>query len=55
MLLLLPVSGAIGLVNLPAFHPKPMLIFVGEMDLLQATNCLIFLFNPFRQMVPFDV
>jgi hypothetical protein len=28
-------SGAIGLVNLlPPFHPKPMLISVGEMGLL---------------------
>jgi hypothetical protein len=28
-------SGAIGLVNLlPAFHPKPVLIFVDEMGLL---------------------
>jgi hypothetical protein len=48
-------SGAIGLVNLlPAFYPKPMLISVGEVGLLEATNCWIFLFNPVRQMVPFD-
>jgi hypothetical protein len=34
-LLLLPGFGAIGLVNLlPAFHPKPMLISVGEMGVL---------------------
>jgi hypothetical protein len=47
-------SGAIGLVNLvPAFHPKHMLISLGEVGLLQATNCWIFLFNPSRQVVPF--
>jgi hypothetical protein len=48
------VFGAIGLVNLLAFHPKPMLISVGEMGLLKATNCWIFLFNPVPQMVLFD-
>jgi hypothetical protein len=48
-------SGAIALINLlPAFHPKPMLISIGEMGLLEATNCWILLFNPVHQMVPFD-
>jgi hypothetical protein len=47
-------SGAIGLVNLlPAFHPKPMLISINEMGLLQGTNCWIILFNLVCQTVPF--
>jgi hypothetical protein len=48
-------SGAIGMVNiLPAFHPKPVLFSVDEMGLLKATDCWIFLFNPFHQMVPIN-
>jgi hypothetical protein len=47
--------GTIGLVNLlPAFHPKPVLVSVNEMGLLQTTDCWIFLFNPLCQMVSFD-
>jgi hypothetical protein len=35
------------LVNLlPAFHPKPVLVSVNEMGLLQTTDYCIFLFNP---------
>jgi hypothetical protein len=48
-------GGGTGLVNiLPAFHPKPMLISVSVMGLLQATDCWIFLFNPACEMVYFD-
>jgi hypothetical protein len=54
-LLLLPVFGAIGLVNLlPAFHPKPVLVYVNEMVLLITTDCWMFFFNPVFKMVSFD-
>jgi hypothetical protein len=36
----LPVFGAIGLVNLPAFHPMPRLISVSEMGLLLSNKLL---------------
>jgi hypothetical protein len=46
---------AIGLVNLlPAFHPKPVFVSVNVMDLLEATDCWLFLLNPVCQMVSFD-
>jgi hypothetical protein len=42
---------AIGLVNLPDFYPKPVLISVNEMGLLKATDCWVFLFNTVSQVM----
>jgi hypothetical protein len=54
-LVLLPVLGAVGLVNLHSeFHPQPVFTSDNEVDLVYTTDCWIFLFNPVCQMVSFD-
>jgi hypothetical protein len=48
-------SGTIGFVNLlPAFHPKPILISVDEIGVMEEMNYWIFFVNPVYQMVSFD-
>jgi hypothetical protein len=47
-------SGAIGLINLPACHLKPVFISFDKMDLLHKTDCQIFIVNSVYQTVSFD-